>query len=628
MSSSSKPRIERVMWGSFFPPYAGEEPKAYWATVEQQAENLKRVGVTHVLVNQAPLSILQVMDPENSYLRFTTYGHTPDKYVSSSVNEGIYHPSILELNRQALLWQVKLARQFGFRCWVRCVEMTMMPESFFQRHPSLRGARVDNPACSTSPRFALCPMVPEVQDHYRQLIRNLLALAPDIDELHIFTNDSGAGFCYSSHLYSGPNGPYHCKNTPPGKQAQAFCKYVLEAGREANPGFRVVMTSGLSPAEKVDFVDGAPEGVASSIFGAFAWGGGLEDRWQNMAVGPDIHQPAVRRQARAWAYADMQARAAAVTRHGGQVYASYNADYYSGPSDAPRPWETHESMTTLLKLGARNIIGGAWGSRYHANGGIFKQFLEDGAMPTDKAVRQLAVSWVGDKLADRLCEAWRLSEHADREWPMTPAGGHAFFCQPLLMAGPIIPNPDKLKRGDLNYFYTAVIRDEEKMRDQQGGAWRFLNSRDPIKHYIIRQLETVVLPADTQALAILDGLLSAKGLTPAQRECLEVQRREIGIHRCYMERVRNWYQAAFHVIAGCKPYKGLPPLPKVIEQEIATSQRWHEFEGGKGKLTSPRQKLMLAHRNDPVKPVDMSRFPFQEYQGLDAWPGAHRPAKK
>lgn len=616
-------RIERVINGDFFPVFQGEDPHAYQAAVESRVASLRRGGVTHVMVNKAPLSILQVMDPENSYLRFTTYGHSPDKFVTSTLNEGIYHPSILEQNRQSLLHQAKLARQYGFRCAIRCVEMTLMPESFFQRHPALRGPRVDNPACSTSPRYCLCPMVPEVQEHYRQLMVNLLSLVPDIDEMHIFTCDSGGGFCYAEHLYSGANGPVHCRHTPTGKQAQVFARVLLEAGRTINPGFRVVMTSGLMPKEKVDFVSDAPEGLAASIYGAFAWGGGLEDRWQNMAVGPTIHQPDVREKAREWAYSDMAARAKAVTSGGGRAYASYNPDYYSGPSDAPRPFETHEVTMAYLKFGVQNIIGGAWGTPYHANGGIFAQAIEDGEMETTKAVRKLAAKWVGESHADKLCAAWQESELADREWPMPAMGGHSFWCQPLTMVGPIVPDEQKLSPGDLDYFMTAVVRDQIKMKSHQGGVWRILHYRDEIKRYVIRQLEDVVLPADTRALAIIDELLRDTSLLSAQRECLVVQRNEIGIHRCYMERVRNWFQASFHVVAGSTAYPGLPSMSQVIQNEIDNSQRWFEFEGGKGALDSPRQKLMRVHRDDHVRRIDLSEFPQYEYFGLNHWPGAH-----
>ena len=616
-------RIERVISGEMFPRYKGEDPQAFWKTIEQHAENLRRAGVTHVRINDAPLSISEVMEPENSYMRFTTYGYSPDKYVSSTLNEGIYHPSILELNRQALLWQAKLARQFGFRCWIRCIEMTLMPESFFQRHPALRGPRVDNPTASTSPRFALCPMLPEVQDHYRQMIVKLMQLCPEIDEMHIFSCDSGGGFCYADHLYSGPNGPVHCRETPAGKQAQVFSKVLLEAARTINPQFRVVMTSGLMPRERGPYLDGAPDGVAASIFGAFAWGGGLEDRWQNFAVGPAILQPAMRAEARTWAQADMEARAKQVTSRGGILYASYNPDYYAGPSDAPRPYETHEVMMRYLGMGVRNIIGGAWGGKYHANGGIFVQAIADGPMDTTAAVRKLAASWVGESRADRLCQIWRLSDEADRGWLPPPWCGFSMFCQPLIMQGPIVPDASRLGAQDLDYFLTAVMRDEQKMKTNHGGVWRFFHSPDAINRALIAQSESVVLPADDQALALLAELLKDPTLTPDQRDCLKVQAKEIGIHRCYMARVQNWFQAAYYVLAGMVPYPGLPKLSEIIGQEIDNSQRWYELEGGTGPLDSPRQKLMIAHRNDPPAQVDLREFPFSEYRGLSPWPGAH-----
>ena len=617
------PQIERVLSGELFPRYTGEDPKEYWLKVERHAEALRRGGATHVRINDAPLAIHEVMEPENSYMRFTTYGHALDKYVASTLNEGIYHPTILELNRQALLWQAKLARQFGFRCWIRCTEMTLMPESFFQRHPALRGPRVDNPTASTSPRFALCPMVPEVQEHYRQMMVKLMQLCPEVDELHIFSCDSGGGFCYADHLYSGPNGPVDCRATPARKQAQVFSKVLIDAARTVNPKFRVVMTSGLMPRERAAFLEGAPDGVAASIFGAFAWGGGMEDRWQNLAVGPDILKPGVRAEARRWAFADMEARARLVTSREGVLYASYNPDYYGGPSDAPRPYETHEMMMRYLGMGVRNIIGGMMGTPFHANSGIFVQAAKDGPMDTAKAVRQLAENWVGEARADRLCEVWRLSDEADRAWLLPPWSGHSFFVQPLLMRGPIVPDRSQLGEHDLDYFLTSVIRDEQKMKTNHGGAWRFCHCRDALKRQLIEQTENTVIPMDNKALTLLGEMLQDATLAPEQRECLEIQRKEIGIHQCYIARARNWFQASFHVIEGSVPYAGLPKLSEIIGQEIAVSQRWHELEGGKGALESPRQKLMIAHRNDPPGKVDLREFPFAEYRGLDTWPGAH-----
>jgi hypothetical protein len=280
-------------------------------------------------------------------------------------------------------------------------------------------------------------------------------------------------------------------------------------------------------------------------------------------------------------------------------------------------------MMKLLGWGVRNIIGGSSGSPYHANTAIFVQASRDGVMETADAVRKLAVSWVGEELADALCAVWRLSELADREWPMPAFGGHSFFCQPLTMAGPIIPNAGLLGEHDLDYYMTPVIRDQQTMKSHQGGVWRILHYRDELKRYVIQRLEDVVLPADDKALALLEELLARPDLSEPQRACLETQQREIGVHRCFMSGVRNWFQASYHVCAGSVPYDGLPAMPAIIQQEIDDRQRWHAYEGGTGEVDTPRQRLMQAHKNDPVQQIDLREFPYYEYMGLNGWEGAH-----
>ena len=234
----------------------------------------------------------------------------------------------------------------------------------------------------------------------------MLALVPEIDEMHIFTNDSGAGFCYSSHLYSGPNGPVHCKDIPTGQQAQVFAKRSSPP-RASQPDFRVVMTSGLSPKEKRDFIRNAPDGAASSVYGAFAWGAGMEDWWGTQAIGPKVfHNPEERAKIRAWQYADYETRVRQIREQGGLVYANYSPYYYAG--DDPRPWETHEVMCKLLEWGVTNLIGGAGGGQYSANSAVLLDAVNNGIRPTDQVVRELAEQWVGAALAPQLLEVWRL----------------------------------------------------------------------------------------------------------------------------------------------------------------------------------------------------------------------------
>jgi hypothetical protein len=618
--------IERIIDGSFMPVFKGGDYPAYQAELTRHLTALKRKGATHVMINQAVCSIPWAMDPENSYLRFTTYGHTPDKFVTSTYNVGIYHHGLLEANRGLLLQGAKLAKENGLRCAIRCVEPTLMPETFYKRHPAMRGPRVDNPACSTTPYYSMCPMVPEVQDHYRQLIRNLLKLVPEIDELHVFTNDSGAGFCYSNHLYAGANGPYHCKAVPSAKQAQVFARVLMEAGREINPDFRVVMTSGLSPAEKEEFLHGVPQGVASSVYGAFAWGGGLEWRWGTQAVGPKIHtDPAERQRTLAWQEADYEARIRQVQAQGGLVYVSYNSDYYTG--DDPRPYETHGIINKFLNWGVKNIIGGApGGTPYSVNTAVIRRAMEVGPEPSEKAVRAIAEGWVGPAMADALCEVWKLTDHVAREQPVPP-GGHALALQPLIKHMPIVPDEGKLGPADLDYFLTPVLKDEQKMKSQQGGVWRCLNFGMENRAGYLRQFNTVVFPEYAKALALLDGLLAKPSLSKEQTDCLKEQRAVIRDYQLGYQHILYWLMAACHRIAGGKIPNDVPSLAQIIQSAIEVAEV-ADREAGRDPAANPRIALMKAHKNDPVKKVDLSEFPLTLHLGCEGWDAAHLPARK
>ncbi|MHB9131776.1 MAG: hypothetical protein ACYDBB_11895 [Armatimonadota bacterium] len=611
------PRIERLIAQHFFPTYANEEPEEYYRKVEEYVAVLKRKGATHVMVNEAVVSIPWAMDPTNSYLRFSTYGHTPDKFVASTYSVDIYHEPLMAKNRELLLKNVKLARQYGFRCAIRCVEPTFMPESFFQRYPDLRGPRVDNPACSTKPLYALCPMVPQVQDHYRQLIRKLLELAPEIDEMHLFTNDSGAGVCYSTHMYAGPNGPWHCHQTPPGKQAQVFARVLAEAGREINTDFRVVMTSGLGPKEKEDFIEGSPEGVTSSVYGAFAWGGGLEDRWGTMAVGPAVFDnPTEREKVRAWALADYRARIEPLKKAGCPVYASYNSNYYN--SDDPRPYETHSIICTLLEMGVTSIIGGGPGvTPYSVNTAVIRRAMEQGSEPAEVAVTAVATAWVGADFAPALCEVWRLTDHVSSEAPVLAAGGHAVMNNPLIRHMPIVPDEGLLGEDDLAYFMTPVLEDKLKMRPHQGGVWRILHYDTDVLLAYIRQYESVVFPSLTSALASLNEMLATDNLPGTARACLAEQRENVADQDFAHRRLYHLLLAALHKIAGHAIPGDIPSLAEIIDREIALQ------DAAVQQADTPRIRLMREHRHDPLQRVDLSEFPTHRHTGTAGWEGAH-----
>ncbi|MCL2708388.1 MAG: hypothetical protein FWF03_04635 [Defluviitaleaceae bacterium] len=603
--------IKKIIGGGFFPAYGGGEIGDWQRKIDGCAEGLKRKGVTHVMVNDAVASLLWALEPENSYLRFTTYGHTMDKYVSSTWNEGIYSGELLAANRKILLQQAAFARKYGFRCAMRCVEMTMMPETFFQRHPALRGPRVDNPACSRIPRFALCAMLPEVQDHYRQMTKKMMELVPDLDVITIFTNDSGAGFCYST-LYSGANGPVHCRDNPSYEQARVFCTVIGEAARETNPDFQVIMTSGMKPVEKALFIKGAPDCVASDVYGELAWGGGLEDQWINMEVGPAIYNDeALREKARDWAWRDYAARVAPIKANGSAFYASYAFEYYHCDL---RPYEVYGIMQKLVSLEVEGLIGGAAGwTKYSPNTAAVRRVMDRGIEEIGAAVRAIAAEWVGEELADSLCEGWKLTDRAERDWPVPAHGGHAVRYNPLYRYMPLVPDEELLGERDLDYFMTPVIRDQQAMKSHQGGIWRtYYHTQTDLEAYL-KQYETAVFPAYEKAIKIFDE--GANKTDGDARDCFKEQSHVAGCH--YASHMRLYYglMASLHRIEQYRTPAGIPTFSEIVAKEIEIND--HAIKNGWNASPPERIALMKKHINDPVKKVDFKDFPPQSHPGLN-----------
>ena len=101
-----------------------------------------------------------------------------------------------------------------------------MSEEFFRRHPRLRGPRVDHPRRSRQEAWAMCLDMPESQDILANMVRQLARAAPDLGTLTIMTNDAGSGMCWNDWLYSGPNGPVHCRNVGAGPRVARIVQAI------------------------------------------------------------------------------------------------------------------------------------------------------------------------------------------------------------------------------------------------------------------------------------------------------------------------------------------------------------------------------------------------------------------
>ncbi|HLF19289.1 MAG TPA: hypothetical protein VI704_00715, partial [Bacteroidota bacterium] len=171
---------------------------------EDYMAQLAEQGFTHVTVNGLGVDRpFESGPPGDVYSWFYDYSPDLDQFVDSTLLKGFYPVEYLKANLNFLTRNAALALKNGLIPGLHLNSPRSMPEAFWQKHPYLRGARVDHPRESFLPRYTLVMVHPVVQQHYRELVRKILSEVPQIGFMHVWTNDSGAGFEFTSSLYAG-----------------------------------------------------------------------------------------------------------------------------------------------------------------------------------------------------------------------------------------------------------------------------------------------------------------------------------------------------------------------------------------------------------------------------------------
>ncbi|MCK7478542.1 MAG: hypothetical protein M0C28_15000 [Candidatus Moduliflexus flocculans] len=140
------------------------------------------------------------------YYRFYYFSPDLDQFVETPLNAGAYSPEYLEANLALLKENARLAVKYGLTPGLNISSPRSVPDAVLEKHPYLRGARVDHPFRSYRPRFTLTLSHPAVRWHYAELVRRLMKEVPDLGYIYLWTNDSGSGFEYTASLYAGRNG--------------------------------------------------------------------------------------------------------------------------------------------------------------------------------------------------------------------------------------------------------------------------------------------------------------------------------------------------------------------------------------------------------------------------------------
>ena len=116
-------------------------------------------------------------------------------------------------------------------------------EEFFARHPHLRGARVDHPRRSRQEAYAMCVDRPEAQEIIAWMMKRLVREVPELTFFAIHSNDAGAGLCWGDWIYSGPNGPDHCRSRNTGERVASLVEALKRgAGKTLDISFQGMLS--------------------------------------------------------------------------------------------------------------------------------------------------------------------------------------------------------------------------------------------------------------------------------------------------------------------------------------------------------------------------------------------------
>jgi hypothetical protein len=415
-----------------------------FAQYDRLARLVKSKGFEYMACGTlAELTQEQIYDEKDFWLRWAIQSPGLMKIVETPLINGIFSKAHIEKNAALLREKSKILARHGLRGVVDLLEPQILPESFYEKHPNLRGARCDNPCYARNPYYSPCVDQQEVLDHYREAVRGLLDLGPEVAVLSFCTNDSGAGVCWCSGLYPGRNGPDECKDVAMGARMR---KWILamqagaaDAGRNVEIFFRPLH---FGKYEIHDVIDKLPRRT-HVVF--------------KMSLSPN----------RCFILPENQEHInrCREKKRGAALIADPTMGYQLWPlCEKPLPYFILDMYREAAASGVTGVTGptlsegveGVESPTTMATVMGLKQPPMDN-VAIERAVMKIAAAQVGKRLAGVLADAWRDVDHALRLWPTWGDTNNFLFLPNSVMGDrwilrPIVPAPERLSEEDKAYF--------------------------------------------------------------------------------------------------------------------------------------------------------------------------------
>ena len=488
---------------------------------EAYFHQLAEQGFTHVAVNGLGVDRpFESGPPGDVYSWFYDYSPDLDQFVSSTLLEGYYPREYLRSNLDFLKSNAALALKHGLVPGLHINSPRSMPEEFWEKHAFLRGARIDHPRESFRPRYTLAMAHPVVQQHYRELIRNLMREVPELGFIHIWTNDSGSGFEFVTSLYAGRNGgPYLIREwkgddeiaRKAAENVLTYYRLLRDETRLVNPACRVVCDLGPFYAERKYIAPGLGDGLDAGAFGSFEGSESREELLMLQKAGASVHTKL-----------DIS--------DNNVLGVPYPALVFERLQES-----LHRGITCLLVNSTPRSL-----APYDINGEVLRSFQLNPEKHLDAILTEAAQRWVSSSFVPDLRKLWTLSDAAVRAYP--PGIPYSTFAFPWfrLWIRPFVPNIDAISESDRLYyerFLLATFNNPARVDLNNDMMWNFLTVKEAGEKK--DTIDRDVIPVLNEALESVTKLLQGLSRTESSRKVFEDIRDRLRAARCFFVTMRN-----------------------------------------------------------------------------------------
>lgn len=519
----------------------------------QYFKELARLGFSHSEVNGLAFPVPFEQGPKGELLhRFYTYCPALDQFVTSRLNKGIYDADYLQANLNYLKTNAQLAEQYGLSPGLVCFEPRSVPEELLQRYPVLRGARVDHPLRSFRPRFNLSIAHPVVREHYAEMVENLMKEVPNLEYISVWSNDSGAGFEYTSSLYVGRNGGGYVIREWKGDKEIAeaaadnlvrFLKVLRDAGRKVNPNFRTLIRFEPFSTEHDYIWNQLEDGLDVEVSSLQTKGWSLSYKHPKYEDAREIHQMAV--------YNRFVAAEKPLIKELRKKGSNTDVMFSSGILwnhepliGIPFPWLVYEKLRDMSdqEVETACCLGGGTPhsfAPYNINQELVREFQADRNLSLDSFLQTKAERWIGKDLARDLVRVWKHSDEAFRSFPVPIWIYAAWGVWYRLFIRPIVPNVEAIPEEEREYYekyLLATTHNRCRVDFRYDVGFDLVDPEHASK--CLKYMDRDLFPEMQSALMLIESMTS-RATTESAQSCLTDLRDRMIALQCWYRTQRN-----------------------------------------------------------------------------------------